>query len=80
MILCNRDRQQVLYLLLTYLCSVKVNINSRIQVSHFEKAPPPEWTSTRFYTQLPLTQASPTVLTFQAIWKREWSNSLQADR
>ena len=39
MILCNHDRQQVLYPLLTYLCSAKLNINSWIQVSHFEKAP-----------------------------------------
>lgn len=46
MILCNHDRQQLPYLLLTYLCSAKLNINSWIQVSHFEKAPPPEWTST----------------------------------
>ena len=46
MILCNHDRQQLPYLLLTYLCSAKLNINSWIQVSHFEKAPPPERTST----------------------------------
>lgn len=48
MILCNHDRQQLPYLLLTYLCSAKLNITSWIQVSRFEKAPPPEWTSTLF--------------------------------
>lgn len=77
MILCNHDRQQVLYPLLTYLCSAKLNINSWIQVSHFEKAPRLD---PCFYTQLPLIQASLMALTLQAIWKRQWSSLLQADR